>query len=160
MVQYVEKEIFVQFSKILKCAVALVVALYIGITNGMNVTWTEIYLCFMFWCIICMLIRVLNKPGYVNAFFLLLFFANIFTIHMRAIGVVLSIGLVLEFYFLKNHRELNKKYTIFTLGTMVIFVIAALGIKWYVTNTIYFNAYASNSINTVKSISTGSVSDL
>lgn len=160
LVQYVEKEIFVKFPKTLKCAAALVVTLYIGITNGMNVAWTEIYLCFMFWCIICMLIRVLKKPGYANTFFLLLFSANIFTIHMRAIGVVLALGFILGFYFMKNHRELNKKYIIFTLGTIGILVFAVLGMKLYVTNTIYFNAYATNSINTVKSASTGSVNDL
>lgn len=157
LVKYVEKEIFTQFSEFLKCAVALMITLYIGNTAQMNVAWTEIYLCFMFWCIAAMLIKVIKKPGYGNTCLLLMLSANIFAIHMRAIGVVASVGFVLLIYIIAHFKELSKKYVLFVLVTAIALILAVAGIKVFVTSTIYCNSYAvgitdtENMMNTIDS---------
>ncbi len=162
-VQYVEKEIFPQFPKALKRASAFMVAMYIGNMVQMNMTGAEIYLRFMFWCIIAVLIRVLKKPGYRNTGFLLVLLANIFAIHMRAIGVVMAAGFVLAVYIIAHFKELDKKYIFYTLGVVAALAMLFVGIKFYVTNEIYVNEYAANVINSSdggRGISSKDVNDL
>lgn len=163
LVQYVEKEIAPQLPGFLKSAIALMVTLYVGNTVQMDTLWTEVYLCFMFWCIIATLIRVLKKPGYRNTSLLLILSANIFATHMRAIGIAASVGGVLLIYILTHFKELSKKYIIFIFGTVAVLILIFFGIKLYVTDTIYFNSYAAqatNSVDTVKAFSSNSVNDL
>lgn len=162
-VQYVEKEIFPQFPKMLKSASAFMIAMYIGNMVQMNMTGAEMYLRFMFWCIIATLIRVLKKPGYKNTGLLLVLAANIFAIHMRSIGVVAAVGFILAVYIVTHFRELDKKYILYILGITAVLVMVFLGIKFYVTNEIYFNEYAANvtnSLNEVRGVSSNNVNDL
>lgn len=162
-VQYVEKEIFPQFPKMLKSASAFMIAMYIGNMVQMNTTGAEMYLRFMFWCIIAALIRVLKKPGYKNTGLLLILLANIFAIHMRAIGVVAAVVFILAVYIVTHFRELDKKYILYILGIAVVLAMLFLGIKFYVTNAIYFNEYAANAANSldeVRGISSKDANDL
>lgn len=162
-VQYVEKEVLPQFPKVLKSASAFMIAMYIGNMVQMNMTGAEMYLRFMFWCIIVTLINVLKKPGYKNTGLLLILLANIFAIHMRAIGVVAAVGFILVVYIVTHFRELDKKYILYILGIAVALVLLFLGIKLYVTNEIYFNEYAANvtnSLDEIKGVSSEDVNDL
>lgn len=162
-VQYVVKEVFPQFPKALKSASAFMIAMYIGNMVQMNMTGAEMYLRFMFWCIVVALLRVLKKPGYKNTGLLLMLLANIFAIHMRAIGVVAAAGFILTVYIVTHFKELEKKYILYILGIAAVLVMLFLGIKFYVTNEIYFNEYAANvtnSLDEVKGVSSQDVNDL
>lgn len=163
LVQYIEKEIFANYTKLLSSVTALMITLYIGNTVQMNVAWTEVYLCFIFWCIVATLIRVLKKPSYGNTCLLLLLSANIFAIHMRAIGVAVSVLLVLIIYILTHIKTLDKKYIAYVLGTVIVLVLAVLWMKVFVSNYIYHNSYAEQVVNSLKTeniVSTTSVNDL
>lgn len=160
IVRRVEEEIGIQFPKLLRCAAALMIAMQLGNTVQMNVTWTEVYLRFIFWCIIVVLIRFLKKPNYKNTFLLLTLSIYIFAIHMRAIGVTASVFFILLVYILAHFKELKPKYILFVFGTVIALMLIFWGMKLYVTSTIYSSSYASDSMDAVKNISTDSVNDL
>lgn len=160
IVRWVEGEICSQFPKLLRCAAALMIATQMGNTAQMNITSPEVYLRFIFWCIIATLIRFLKKPSYKNSFLLLTLSIYISTVHMRAIGITASVAFVLLVYILTHFKELRPKYILFLFSTIIVWILIFWGMKLYVTNTIYSGSYAPDSVNAVKNISTDSVNDL
>lgn len=148
MIQYVAKKVFSDFPIILMQPVSLFITLYIGNSTRTNSAWTETCVLFVFWGIITLLISFLEKPGYINSFFLLLAAAYIFSVHMRAVGVVIALGIVMAMYILVHVKGVNKKQILFIVAWSVILVVFVSIIKNYVTTQIYFSK-GSESVNDI-----------
>lgn len=149
MVLYLIRELLEDLPDALKQIISLTVVLYIGNTAQMGLAWTEIFLCFMFWCSIVCLYRVIRTPGYWNLFGLIFSTAFLFAIHMRAVGVAAAVGIVILCFFIANWREIDKRYFIFTLGISTVFCGLVIMLKNYVNNYIYLGS-AANSTNNIQ----------
>lgn len=147
MAYYMIRELFEDLPDTLKQIISLTVVLYIGNTVQMDLAWTEIFLCFMFWCNIVCLYRVIRKPGYGNLFGLIFTTAFLFAIHMRAIGVAAAVGIVILCFFIANWKKINKKYIFYTLGISVLFGGLVIIMKNYVSDSIYLGNAADSTNN-------------
>lgn len=149
MTLYMLKELADDIPDELKQIISLFVTLYIGNTAQMGLAWTETFLCFMFWCVVVLIYRVMKKPGYLNILLLAAAAAELFAIHMRSIGVVAALCMVIFFFFISRFKETDKKYIIYTLGVSLAFLCLTLLLKSYVSNHIYMGNVA-DSINNVQ----------
>ena len=148
MALYMLKEIFKDIPDGLKYIISLFAALYIGNTAQMGLAWTETFLLFMFWCIVVLMYRFMKKTTYLNTLGLAAATAWLFAIHMRAIGVVLSVCLVLACFLISHFKEIEKKYIVYTIAVFAVFFCVVIILKKYVSNYIYLGT-AENSINNV-----------
>ena len=148
LILYVIKELEIPLSAPLKQTAALFSTLYIGNVAQMNIAWTEVYLCFMFWCIIALLVRTLKGYGYGSAFFLIAATANIFAIHMRAVGVVIAVIIVLAGWLIGHYKECGVKYIGFVIGVSAFFTLVVATLKSFVSSQIYMggNVNSGNDI--------------
>lgn len=137
LILYIFKELEIPLPAPLKQIAALFSTLYIGNVAQMNNALTEIYLCFMFWCIIALLIRTMKRYGYGNAFLLIAATANIFAIHMRAVGVVIAVIIVLAGWLITHYKECGAKYICFVIGVSGTFAVITGLLKQFVSNHIY-----------------------
>ena len=153
MVLYMLRELFEDFSDILRQIIGIFVTLYIGNTAQIGVAWTECFLCFMFWCAVVCLYWIIKKPNYRNLLGLVLSAASMFAIHMRAVGVVIAVGMVIIGFFIAQWKEINKKYIIFTVGISAFFGCMILVLKGYVSNYIYLGNAVSSPNNVQANIS-------
>lgn len=137
LILYVIRKLEIPLSAPLGQIAALFSTLYIGNVAQMNVAWAETYLCFMFWCVIALLIRTIKGYGYGNAFFLIAATANIFAIHMRAVGVVIAVIIVLVGWLIGHYKECGFKYICFVTGVSVAFAAITALLKQFVSSQIY-----------------------
>lgn len=149
MTLYMIKELFEDLPDILKQIISLFATLYIGNAVQMGFAWTEIFLCYVFWCVIVCLYWVVRKPDYKNLLGLIFSTAFLFAVHMRAVGVVIAVGMTLACFFIARRREINKKYIWYTLGIAVLLCFAVILMKNYVNDYIYLDN-ASGSVNNVQ----------
>lgn len=149
LILYVVKELEVPLSAPLGQIAALFSTLYIGNVAQTNIAWTENYLCFMFWCIIALLVRTMKGYGYGSAFLLIAATANIFMIHMRAVGVVIAVIIVLAGWLIGHCKECGFKYICFVAGVSGIFAVITALLKQYVSNHIYMGGGNVNSVNDI-----------
>ena len=150
MALYMIKELFKDIPDVLKQIIALFVTLYIGNTAQMGIAWTESFLLFMFWCTLTCLYRVIRKPSYVNILGLVASTAWLFAIHMRSIGVVIAVCIILFGFFISHRKEIDKKYILYTIVLSVAFLCLVIFFKNYVSDNMYLGN-ASESVNNVKS---------
>lgn len=136
---YVGKRIFPELNKYYLLAAGLVTTLYLSNIDQAGCAWTEVYLYFMFWCVTACMLNFMEKQTIGNILLLLLTTANIFAIHMRAVGVVIAVIIVFMLKVIIEHKKVTKKQIIITLVAAVILTAAVLAVKDYVTNTIYMN---------------------
>lgn len=148
LILYVIRELDVPLGTPLKQIASLFTTLYIGNAEQMNIAWTETYLCFMFWCIIALLVRTMKRQGYGNAFFLIAATANIFAIHMRAVGVVIAVIIVLTGWLIGHYKECGIKYIGFVIGVSGVFIIITALLKQFVSSSIYMGGNA-DSVNDI-----------
>lgn len=149
MVLYMIRELFKNIPDVLKQIISIFVILYIGNTAQMGLAWTETFLLFMFWCVVVFLYRVIRKPGYWNILGLVFTTAWMFAIHMRSIGVVIAVCMVMLGFYISNNKEINKKYVIFTVVMAVVFFGLTIVLKNYMMSHIYLGN-AANSTNNVQ----------
>lgn len=149
MALYMIKELFKDIPDVLKQITALLVTLYIGNTAQMGLAYTEIFLLFMFWCTLTCLYRVISKPSYVNILGVVVSTAWLFAIHMRSIGVVIAVCIILAGFFISHRKEIDKKYILYTIVLSVVFLCLVIVLKNYVNDYIYLGN-ASESVNNVK----------
>lgn len=139
LIRYVSQKLFPDFPTSFMQAVCLFITLYIGNSFRNHSAWSETYLLFMFWCVIAFFVRFIENPNYCNIFLLIFTSVNAFAIHMRALGVLIAVLIVLTLYFAQNWKMVDKKYVIativFTIGLLGLFFVA----KEYVTNFLYSN---------------------
>ncbi|MDE6664041.1 MAG: hypothetical protein K2K46_11980 [Lachnospiraceae bacterium] len=147
MALYMLRELFKDIPDWLKQIISLFVTLYIGNTAQMGLAWPEVFLCFMFWCVIVFLYRVIKNPGYLNILGLAATSAELFAAHMRTIGVVIAVCLVIFSFFVSRRKEINKKYIFYTLALFVFFFSLVFIFKYYVTNYIYLGTAVNSSNN-------------
>ena len=134
---YVMKELDLPLSGPARDTVGFFLTLYVGSTAQMDIAWTEVYLVFMFWCIIALLLRTIRKHDYLDMLLLIAASAHIFMIHMRAVGVVIAVAVVLAAWIAGHHRELGIRYIGFTAGMSAVFVVITAALKKYVSDYIY-----------------------
>lgn len=148
LIRYVSKKLFHDFPVTFIQAVSLFITLYIGYSSRTHSAWSETYLLFMFWCVVALFVRFVEKPCCLNVFLLLLASVNAFAIHMRALGIVIAVLIVLFLYFAGNWKTVDKKCVL----AVVVFAIGLLGLffaaKEYVTNFLYSNQ-GSTSVNDI-----------
>lgn len=149
MVLYMLRNFFEDFPDVLRQIIGIFVTLYIGNTAQIGVAWTECFLCFMFWCTIVCLSRVIKKPSYGNLLGLVISTAAMFTIHMRSVGVVIAVGMVLTGFFVTRWKEINKKFILYTVGISIFWGCLVLVMKGYVSDYIYIGN-AVSSMNNVQ----------
>ncbi len=150
MALYMIRELCGDIPDMLKQTVSLFVTLYIGNTAQVGLAWTETFLLFMFWCVLVLLYRVIKEPGYLNILGLTAASAWLFAIHMRSIGVVIAVCMVILLYYVNQRKTVDKKYIIYTFAVSVIFVCLALFIKNYVSAEIYLGN-DRESVNNIQS---------
>lgn len=127
LILYVIKELELPIFTPLKQVASIFMTLYIGNVAQMNVAWTEVYLCFMFWCVIALLVRIIQGYRYGDAFLLIVATSNLIAIHMRAVGVVIAVAIVLAGWLIGHYKECGFKYIGFIIGVPSVFaVITAL----------------------------------
>lgn len=148
LTQYVGKKIFSDLPEGLVQIVSLAMTVYIGYTTRTHSAWSETYLLLMFWCVVALFLRFIEKPTCKNSFWLVLATANIFAIHMRAAGVVVAVFITLFFYFVGNFKKIDKKCMIFTVLLAVALFVGLSFVKEYVTNNMYFDQVGT-SVNDV-----------
>ncbi|MCM1144745.1 MAG: hypothetical protein NC318_07920 [Blautia sp.] len=148
MALYMLKELFEDIPDGIKPVISLFVTLYIGNTAQMGFAWTETFLLFMFWCIIVLLYRVMQRPGYGNILGLAAASAWLVAIHMRAIGVVIAVCMVMVCFFLTHRKEIDKKHIFYTAGVFLAAGCLFIIMKNYVSARIYLGG-AENSVNNV-----------
>lgn len=144
MALYMIREFFEDFPDVFRQVISIFVTLYIGNTAQIGVAWTECLLVFLFWCATVCLYRGIKNPGYGNLLGLIISAGAIFAVHMRAVGVVIAVGMVLIGFFVIRWREINKKYFFYTVGFSFFWGCLILVMKSYVSNYIYLgNAVSS-----------------
>lgn len=147
MALYMIKELFKDIPDRLKQIIALFATLYIGNMAQMGLAWSETFLLFMFWCTVVLLYRVIKKPGYRNIFGLVLTTAWLFAVHMRSIGVVISVCIVIFCFFMSHRKEIDKKYFVYTIVLSLIFLCIVVIFKTYVSDYIYVGNAAESTNN-------------
>ena len=150
---YMLKELFEGIPVGFKRVLSLFVTLYIGNMAQMGMAWTETFLLFMFWCVVILLYRVIKKPGYRNILGLTAASAYMFAVHMRSIGVVIAVCMVMTVFFISRRKEINKNYIIYTAIVAMICAVLAVLMKNYVMNNIYMGTAAGSSNNVQAGIS-------
>lgn len=148
LILYTMKEMEIEWPVPLKQIVALFLVFYIGNVTWMNSAYSETYLWFMFWVILSLLIRTVKYQGYGNAFWLVAATAHIFAIHMRALGVVLAVIIVLAGWMIGNHKKCGGKFICFVIGMSGFWAIVTALLKQFVSNFIYMGGNL-NSVNDV-----------
>ena len=107
--------------------ISLVVTLYVGNIFQLTVAWTEIPLYFMFWAIVALVYRTIEsilcqeKPKYVDIILLSASTVFIYTIHNRALGVVITVSLLIIFIYIKSVIEKRPQHRL-----IICFAIMAL----------------------------------
>lgn len=124
--------------------IALFVVLSIDNSTKLLQTWPEISLFFIFWVTVYFLVSFINEPGYKNLSFLILFSVLIFAIHMRAVGITVSVALVLTAYLFFSGIKKNYKMICYGVLLYAGLFLLALVVKNYVNDNIYC---ARDSIN-------------
>lgn len=147
LVLYMVKELFKDIPDMPGHIIALFTTLYIGNTAQMGLAWSETFLLFMFWCTLVLLYRVMKKPGYGNILGLSFTTAWMFAIHMRSVGVVIAVCIVIIGFFINRRKEIDKKYIFYTLALFVFFFGLVFVVKDYVTNYIYLGNAVNSSNN-------------
>lgn len=148
LILYTMKEMEIDWPAPLKQTAALFLVFYIGNVTWMNTAYSETYLWFMFWCVIVLLIRTIKWQGYGNAFLLIVATAHIFAIHMRALGVVLAVMIVLTGWMIGNYKRCGLKYIGFVIGMSGFLAIITVLLKQFVSNSIYMGGNV-NSVNDI-----------
>lgn len=149
MALYMIKELFKDIPDRLKQIIALFATLYIGNTAQMGLAWSETFLLFMFWCTLVLLYRVIKKPGYGNIFGLALTSSWLFAIHMRSVGVVIAVCIVILGFFVTHRKEIDKKYFVYTIALSLVFLFIVIAFKNYVNDYMYIGN-ATESTNNVQ----------
>ncbi|MCH5248449.1 MAG: hypothetical protein J1E98_00885 [Lachnospiraceae bacterium] len=149
MALYMIKELFKDIPDGLKYIISLFVTLYIGNTAQMGLAWTETFLLFMFWCIVVLMYRFIKKPGYLNVLGLAAATAWLFAIHMRSMGVVIAVCMILACYFISRFKEIDKKYIFYAIAVFAVFFCVMILLKNYVSTYIYAGT-ADKSVNNVQ----------
>lgn len=148
LILYTMKEMEIDWPVPLKQITVLFLVFYIGNVTWMNSAYSETYLWFMFWCVIALLIRTIKWQGYGNAFLLIAATAHIFAIHMRALGVVLAVIIVLAGWMIGNYKRCGLKYIGFVIGMSGFFTIITVLLKQFVSNSVYMGGNV-NSVNDI-----------
>ena len=131
------KKLFPELNKYYLLFAGLVTTLYVGNIANAGIAWTENYLYFMFWCCTLCMYYVMKSPNWKNCLLLILTTVNLFAIHMRSLGVVIAVGMVLLFSFYKNRKKIPwKKMLLFAIAFFLTFAAAML-FKEFVTGNIY-----------------------
>lgn len=124
--------------------IALFTVLSIGNSTKILQTWPEISLFLVFWVTIFFLVSFIKKPGYKNLSLLIFFSVLVFAVHMRAIGITVSVVMVLTAFFLFSHEKKNYKMIVYGVILYACLILIALAIKNYANDNIYC---AKDSIN-------------
>lgn len=139
MTNYAAGKLFPRLNRCYSLLISLITTLFVSNIAQIYTAWTELLLYFMFWCVVVRLIKVLTEPRLKNILFLLLSTAYIFTVHMRALGIVVSVGLILIFFMILNRKNFSRKQVLLTLITGLSLIFAVALVKDLVTNYIYAN---------------------
>ncbi len=133
------KDIFARLFKgadeIAKAIIAGMAVLYPAWTFYAQMTMSEALLSFMYILIVWLMLRYLESPTVVRGILAGLAALYIYTVHMRAVGVLVSVAFVMAFNCFssllnKDNRKDNKNIL---FSSIITILVIALGI-WWATN--------------------------
>ncbi|MDR2889617.1 MAG: hypothetical protein LBV33_07245 [Lachnospiraceae bacterium] len=137
MAIFVAGRLFPHLNRYYSMLICLVTTLYVSNIAQIYTAWTELCLYFTFWVVCCCLIKVLEEPRCKYILLLLFSSAYLFTVHMRALGVVIAVGLILILAFFFNKKKFSRKQIFLSLLSGIILLVAVLIIKDWITQNIY-----------------------
>ena len=100
-----------------------------------HITWTECTLMFFFWIFLYVMMRVVDKPGIWNHIAYALVSFYIYTVHQRALGIVVTSVLVV--LYMRLLRKNRVKDAAAFLGTMYLYGLVHAMIKENLQNVNY-----------------------
>ncbi len=151
------KDIFVRLFKdsdeIARAIIAGMAVLYPAWTFYAQMTMTEALLSFMFILIIWLMLRYLEKPTIVRGLLAGLAALYIYTVHMRTVGILVSVALVVIVHFISTLFDKESKKNSFNVlvSSIVVLLVFAVGVflATILKNRIIADLYTSGIENSV-----------
>lgn len=134
---YVGKRILPDINKFFLLTACFAVTVFTANIGEAGIAWTEVYLYFMFWCLTACIFRLIERFSIGNIILVLMAAANLFIIHMRALGVVIAVVLTLLICLLRNIKRIPWKSIIIILAGALALTAAVLVIMELITRDLY-----------------------
>ena len=132
----VAKKLFPNTNRFYRLMACMISSFYYAYISQTGKAWTEVYLMFMYWCVVLCMIQVLEKRTILWYFLLILATANIFAIHMRALGVVAAVvGVCLLRAILVKDRNWKKAISVCAIAGIIL--IGVVFMRNYTKDIIY-----------------------
>lgn len=139
--------LFPDISKKVLVFFCLLTTLYGGYIFDVNITWGEPLLLFVFWILLLTLINYFDTH---SCLLLILSIAEgiyIYTIHQRALGVVIALFLVLFFHIIIFCNRSQRKYIFVMLIIFIIFFAVVTAVKRDLVSSIWSPSFTISSSN-------------
>ncbi len=117
----VVEKLFPEVNRTLRVCVSFFVTCYLGYTTQVGTAWTEIFILFIFWCVMYLAILAIEKGLLRHYIALIILTALLFAIHMRSIAIVAGFFAVI---LLKMVSEKQYKKA----GILLLVMLACVGI--------------------------------
>lgn len=134
----ISKRLFKQINRNLSYIISLCITLYTSNVFYSKTTLCESFIYFVFIWIIYLVIKICNENKWIEYILLGILTPLIFSIHMRALGIVVSVGLFLIIEYVTNPGS-RKKVIVFILETIILFTVV-----FFYKNHLIESLYASN----------------
>ncbi len=147
---WVASQVFTTVDKKLLALAALLVTLYSNNIVQMHIGWGECTLYCLFWLIMALICRIIQRKKLIDMILLAIAAVYIYTVHNRALGVLVTVVAFMIFFYLLSLAEKNPRHH-FLAGLLCI-VVLFLAASWFRQYTID-NWYANNAIISVNDYS-------
>lgn len=114
-------------------------------------TWPEISCFFVFWLLVYELISFFEKQSYSKIFLILLYAFLLLSLHMRTIGVFISVVAILLIYWWNNRKTLNIRFPLSIIIFSLAFAALFYFFKRYCNDCIYTSKDSVNDMNAMVS---------
>ena len=122
MLSSISKRLFKFHSNNLTYLISLCITLYSSNVFYSKTTLCESYLYFTYICITYLIVKICNENKWIEYILLGIIVPLIFTIHMRALSIVLSVVLFLLVEYITNYESRKKILVVFLEGIFLIIV--------------------------------------
>lgn len=125
---YVAKKWMPKINKYYRLLCVLTITLYANNILHSNTAWTEIFVYFLYWCILALIIKWMEKPDKKIGIAAVLLSVYIFLVHMRTLAVPVALFMILAYALLKGKIEwkMPKKKAITVLGIVAVLIVVAV----------------------------------
>lgn len=137
---YVANKWFVNNKWYFNYFISLAVTLYSNNLVQVNIAWSETLLYFLFWLLVVILMRLIEKMTVMNVIAVALISNYMYMVHNRAIVIVLSVMIIVVLKFLNSkEKRYDLKYLLLFLLILSISFLCIQEIKDYILTEWYLN---------------------